>query len=74
MGVYHKLPDFPRSDDLFFEITNQTSLYGKEFGYVEIKPLLTWQLTKTRFNELINILVDEDYIIKVRKDVYKILE
>ena len=75
LNVYHLMPDFPRPDDLLFELSQSDGIgTGKKtFDYNGIKSILTFKITKTFFNQAIQFLIDENLVKKVKNDSYKLI-
>jgi len=73
LGVYQSLPDFPRVDDIYFELATIAKVKGN-FTYSEVRPLHTFKITKTKWTELMDELVEMEEVEKIKKGTYKLIE
>lgn len=69
LGVYKDMPDFPRSDDLLFEL-NKNGLENGEFSINDIIEMISFKLTKTKLIQLMDILIENGQIKKLKNNNY----
>ena len=75
LKCYHNLPDFPRADDLHYELSQVPKyLKGESFSYISAKTSLTFKVDKKTWEEMMENLIEENLIEKIDKNNYKLKE
>lgn len=73
LKAYHHLPDFPRADDILFELQNSKYANGESFNFLKIKDILTFKIDKNAWEKNISELINTKLIEKVDKNNYRLL-
>ena len=67
LKAYHTLPDFPRCDDILFEISqNPKYANGETFAFTNMKECLTFKINKTDWEIKMKELVEEGLVEKIK--------
>ncbi len=74
LKAYHNLPDFPRADDIYFELQQKPKyLKGESFTFLKMKEALTFKIDKKVWEEKIEELISDGLIEQADKANYKLI-
>jgi len=70
LKVYNILPDFPREDDLYYELQQHSEIHKNGFSYADVKLSVSFKLKKEKFEELVDILIQNNQVVAKNKKFY----
>ena len=75
LKAHHQLPDFPRADDIHFEITQHPKyLKGEPFSFAKMKEILTFKIDKKTWEAKMEELERAELVERIDKSNFKIKE